>query len=79
MKTKQTAAAAYNIKEWMLGLEEDASKVKVRNDEVSNCGTEWKNAHSQHLGRSRRWYRRQGAPQLLRDSSSGSPSLGGGS
>ena len=39
-KINQTFAAAYNIEEWMWGLEEDASEVKVRNDEVSNFRTE---------------------------------------
>ena len=33
-------AAAYNIKEWMWGLEEEASKVDVRNSDVGNCGLE---------------------------------------
>ena len=28
-------------------LGEDASEAEVKNDKVSNCGTEWKNAHSQ--------------------------------
>ena len=37
-KTNQTPAAAYNIKEWVQGLEE-ASKLEVRNGDVSNCGT----------------------------------------
>ena len=56
--------AAYNIKEWMQGLGEDASKVEVRNDEMRNHGTEQKKVHSQHVGRDRRWHRRQGIPQL---------------
>ena len=78
-KTNWTPTAVYNINKWMWGLEEDASKEEVRNNEASNCGTEQKNAHSQHLGRSRRWCKRQGTPWLLRDTSSGSPSSGGGS
>ena len=63
----------------MQDLEEDASKAEVRNDEVSNHRTEQKNAHSQCLGSSRRQHRRKGAPQILRDTCSGSPSSGGGS
>ena len=62
MKTNKTAAAAYNIEEWMQGLEEDASKAEMRNGKVSNHGIEWRNAHSQHLDRSRRCHRRQGTP-----------------
>ena len=76
---KLDPTAAYSIKEWMQGLEGDASKVEMRNGEASNCGTEWRNTHSQCVGRSRRWHRRQGNPQLLRDTSSGSPFSGGGS
>ena len=75
MKTNLTPTAAYNIKEWMQGLEEDASKVEIRNGNVSNHGTEQRNVCSQHVGRSRR----QGTPQLPRDTSDESPSSGGGS
>ena len=78
MKTNQTPAAIYNIKEWMQGLEEDASEVEVRNGDLSNCGTEWQNTYSQYVGRRRRHHRKQGAPRLLRDTSSGSPSSGEG-
>ena len=60
----------------MQGLE-DASKAEVRNDEVSTCGTEWKNTHSQCVGR--RWCRKQSTPQLLKDTSGGSPASGGSS
>ena len=56
---------------------EDASEAELRNDKMSNCRTERKNAHPQHLSRSRRWCRRQGVPQLLRDTSGRSPSSGG--
>ena len=42
-KTNQIPSAAYNIEEWMQGLEEDVSKVEVRKGDVSNCGTEWRN------------------------------------
>ena len=79
MKTNWIPTMTSNIREWMWTLEEDASKPEVRNDKVSNHGTKCRNACSQHLGRSRRWHRRQGTPQLLRDASSGSPSSGGGS
>ena len=79
MKTGQTPTAAYNIKEWMQGMEEDASKTELRNNTTSDCGTEQKNAHPHWLSRSRGWCRRQSAPQLLRDTSGGSPSSGGGS
>ena len=65
-KTSQTSTAAHNIKEWMQGLEEDASEVKLKNYKMNNHGTEWKNAHPKHLGRNRRWHGRQGAPWLLR-------------
>ena len=79
MKTNWAPAAAYNIEEWMQGLEEDASEVEVRNSKVSNWGTDWRNTCSQCVDKSRRQHRRQGAPQLPRDTSSGSPSSGGGS
>ena len=77
MKTSHTPAATYNFKEWMQGLGEDASKADVRNYKTNNHGTGQKNACSQPMGRSRRWHGRQGAPQLLTDTSR-SPSLGGG-
>ena len=47
--------------EWMWGLEEDAFKAKLRNYKMNNHGTEQRNAHPQHLGRSKRWHKRQGA------------------
>ena len=78
-RTNWPPTVASNIEEWMWGLEDDVSEAEVRNDKTSNCGTEQKNAHPQHLSRSRRWCRRQGAPQLLRDTSGRSPSSAGGS
>ena len=36
MKTTWAPAAAYNIEEWVWGLEEDAPKVEVRNGDVDN-------------------------------------------
>ena len=76
-KTNQTPTAAYNIKECMQGLKEDASKVEERNGDVGNGGTEWRNVHSQHVSKGKRWHRRQGATQLLGDTFGGSPSYGG--
>ena len=78
-KTNQTPTTAYNINEWMQGLEQDASEAELRNNKMSYHGTELKNAQPQHLSRSRRWCRRQGALQLLRDTSGRSPSSGEGS
>ena len=78
-KTNQTSTAAHNINEWILGLKENASEVEMRNHKVRNHGTEQRNAHSQHVGRSRRWCRRQSTPQLPKDTSGGTPSSGGGS
>ena len=49
------------------------------NGDVSNCGTEQRNTYCQHEGRGRKCHRRQGTPQLPPDTSSGSPSSGGGS
>ena len=49
MKTNQTPTAAFNIKEWMWGLGEDASEAEVRNDEGRNHRTEQKNAYFHHL------------------------------
>ena len=45
-KDKPDPTVAYNIEEWMQGLEDDASEVEVINGNVSNHGTEWRNAHS---------------------------------
>ena len=58
MKTNQTPTVAYNIEEWMQGLGEDASYIEERNGDVSNHMSEWRNAHSQHVGRGRRQCRR---------------------
>ena len=67
VKTNWTPAAVYYIEEWMWGLEKDDLKVEVGNGEVSNHETECSNSCSQHVGRSRRWCRRQGTPWLLRE------------
>ena len=40
MKTNQTPTAAYNIEEWMQGLEEDASEVEARNGDAGDQRTE---------------------------------------
>ena len=61
-KDKLDPTAAYNIEEWMQGLEEDISEAEVRNGKASNCGTELRNVHSQCVGRRRRRHRRQGTP-----------------
>ena len=63
----------------MQGLEEDASEAEVRNGKASYHGTEWRNSHALCMGRSRRWFRRQCVPWLLRDTSGVSPSSGEGS
>ena len=78
-KAAQAPATAYNIEEWMWGLEEEAPEVEARNSEVGNCGLEWRNTHSQHAGQGSRWLRQQGRPQFPADPSGGSSSSGGGS
>ena len=50
MKVMRTPTAAYDIKEWMWGVEEDASKGEVRNGDAVNHRPEGRNAHSQHTG-----------------------------
>ena len=50
-KTSQIPTAAYNTKEWMQGLEEAASEMEVRNGHAGNQETEWRNTHSQYVGR----------------------------
>ena len=40
MRATQAPTTAYNIEEWMWGLEEDAPKVEARNDDASNHGLE---------------------------------------
>ena len=41
---------AYDIEEWMQGVEEDAPKEKARNGDAINCRPEWRNIHSQCTG-----------------------------
>ena len=50
MKATQPPTAAYNIEEWMWGLEEEAHKRGVRNDDADNCRPEKRSAHSQCAG-----------------------------
>ena len=50
MKVTQAPTAAYNIEEWMEGLEEETSDGEVRNGDVGNHGLEQKSAHFQHAG-----------------------------
>ena len=71
MKVTKAPTAAYNIEEWMGGLEEDVPKVEVRNGDAIVHGPEQRNAHSQHAGQGSRWHGRQGRPQFPRDTSSG--------
>ena len=40
MKAARASAAAYNIEEWMQGLEEEASNGEVRNGDVGHHGLE---------------------------------------
>ena len=75
-KVMRTPTTAYNIDEWMEGLEEDAPKVEARNGNVINCRPEWRNAHPQCAGQVSKLCRRQGRPQLPRNTSGGSPSSG---
>ena len=50
-KARGNPTATYNVKEGMWDLKEDASEAEVRNGEVSNYGTEWRNIHSQCVDR----------------------------
>ena len=50
MKATWAPTTAYNIEEWMWGLEEEAPKVEMRNGDAGNCGLEQRSAHSQHAG-----------------------------
>ena len=79
MKETRTPAAAYDVKEWMWGMKEVATKGEVRKGGVVNCRPEQRNTHSPCTGQGRRWHRRQGRPQFPRDYSGSSPSSGGGS
>ena len=74
----RTPTMAYDIQEWMWGVEEDAPKVEARNGNVINHRPEQRNAHSQHTGQASRQHRRQRRPQFPRDTSGGSPSSGVG-
>ena len=55
-------ATAYDIEEWMWGMEEDAPKGEMRKVIVVNHRPEQRNAHSQCTGGSSRQCRRQGRP-----------------
>ena len=74
MEVMRTPTAAYDIKEWMQGIEEDAPKVEVRSGNAINHRSEWVNVHLQHAGWVCRWHRRQERPQFPRNKSDGSPS-----
>ena len=76
MKATWAPAAAYNIEEWMQGLEEDAPEGEVRKGDVDNCRLEQRNTHSQCAGWGSRQHRWQGRPWFPRDISDGSPSSG---
>ena len=78
-KVMRTPIAAYDIEEWMWGMEEDASKVEARNGDVINCRPKQRNAHSQCAGQGSKLHKRQGRPWFPRDISCGSPSSGVGS
>ena len=49
-KVMRTPAVAYNIEEWMWGLEEDAPEVEARNGNMINQRPEQRNASSQYAG-----------------------------
>ena len=49
-KVIRTLTTAYDMEEWMWGMEEDAPKVEVRNGHAINHRPEWRNTHSQHTG-----------------------------
>ena len=78
-RNNQALAAACNIEEWMQGIEEDDSKVKLRNGKVGNHGAEPRHVWSWNVSRGRRCSRRQGRPNFPQDTLGGSPSSGGGS
>ena len=62
MKLMKAQATAYNIEEWMRGLEENVPKEEARNGDVINHRPEQTNIHSQCAGQESRWHRRQGRP-----------------
>ena len=64
---------AYNIQEWMQGVEKDAPEVEVRSGDVITCRPEQRNIHLHCAGLGSRPCRRQGRPQFPRDMSCGSP------
>ena len=64
---------AYNIEEWMWGLEKEASSGEVRNGDVGNHEPEQISTHSQHAGWDSRQCRWQEKPQFHRYPSGGSP------
>ena len=79
MKVMRTPTTAYDIKEWMWGMEEDAPKGEVRGGDVVNCRPEQKMLVLSVLVKVvSRWCRRQGRSQFTRDTSNGSPLLGMG-
>ena len=78
-KPAQAPTAAYNIEEWMRGLEEAASNGEVRNGDMGDGRLEQRSTHCQHAGWGSRWCRQQERPWFPRDPSGGSPSSRGGS
>ena len=54
MKVMKVPTTAYNIEEYMWGLEEDAPEVEVRKGSMTNCRSEKRNMHSQHAGQDSR-------------------------
>ena len=76
-KVTRTDTMAYDIEEWMWGMEEDFPKVEARNDNENDCRPEWRNTYSQCAGQGSRQHRRQGRPWFLRGMSGGSPSSWG--
>ena len=75
MKVTRTPATAYDIGEWVWGLEEDAPEGKARQGNVVNHRPEC--SFSAYLSKQEATQKARG-PQFPRDTSGGSPSSGGG-
>ena len=79
MKVTKAPVTAYYIKEWIQGMEEDATGKGTRKGNVAKHRSKWMSTHSQWRSWGSRHFQRQGRPRVPRDTSGGSPSSGGGS
>ena len=77
-KVMKTTTAAYDIEEWMRGVEEDAPKRWQEKGSVAKCRPEPINTHSQCTSQGSRQHKRQGSSRVPRYTSVDYPLQGVG-